>query len=216
MHIEGDVVLLGEVPEAGVGKVECHIEERDSPLVDLNGDPEAVGFEDVGDLLLDGLVLLGILGADLQAIVTVEAEGDRRAQDGFTFVSLMVERFLVVSFPGLPVSGAAANIGLHLLNPVRPGLHHRGLVNQVLVKAVALERAGAALPGGPGAGAVLHLLLGHAVGQHILVVSVDHLFHVGAGGVGIPIVQNFKSIYAEPVPVSSQFAENISLRIRTF
>ena len=36
VHIEGDVVLLGEVPEAGVGKVECHIEERDSPLVDLN------------------------------------------------------------------------------------------------------------------------------------------------------------------------------------
>ena len=102
---------------------------------------------------------------------------------------------------------SAANIGLHLLNPVRPGLHHRGLVNQVLVKAVALERAGAALPGGTGAGAVLHLLLGHAVGQHLLVVSVDHLFHVGAGGVGIPIVQNFKSIYAEPVPVSSQFAE---------
>ena len=78
VHIEGDVVLLGEVPEAGFGKVECHIEERDDPLVDLDGDPEAVGFEDIGDLLLDGLVLLGILGADLQAIVTVEAEGDRR------------------------------------------------------------------------------------------------------------------------------------------
>ena len=117
MYIEGDVVLLGEVSEAGVGEVECHVEERDDPLVDLNGDPEAVGFEYGGDLLLDGLVLLGILGADLQAIVTVEAEGDRRAQDGFTFVSLMVERFLVVSFPGLPVSGTAANIGLHLLHP---------------------------------------------------------------------------------------------------
>ena len=105
VHIEGDVVLLGEVPEAGVGEVECHVEEQDSPLVDL------------GDLLLDCLVLLGIQGADLQAIVTEEADGDRRAQDGFTFVSLMVERFLVVSFPGLPVSGTAANIGLHLLHP---------------------------------------------------------------------------------------------------
>ena len=47
-----------------------------------------------------------------------------------------------------------------------------------------MERAGTGLPGGPGAGAVLHLLLGHAVGQHLLVVSVDHLSHIGAGGVG--------------------------------
>ena len=51
--------------------------------------------------------------------------------------------------------------------------------------------------------------------QHACLGHVDHLFHVGAGGVGIPIVQHFKSIYAEPVPVSSQFAESISLRIRT-
>ena len=84
---------------------------------------------------------------------------DVRAQNGFTLVSFMVERFLVVSFPGLPVSGAAANIGLHLLHPVRPGLHHRGLVNQVLVKAVALERAGAGLPGGPGAGAYIYIYI---------------------------------------------------------
>ena len=35
---------------------------------------------------------------------------DVRAQNGFTLVSFMVERFLVVSFPGLPVSGTAANM----------------------------------------------------------------------------------------------------------
>ena len=74
VHIEGHMVGLGEVPIGGVDQVEGDVEERDDLLVHNDGDAEAVGLEDVRDLLLESLVLLGLQGAHPEAIVAVQAD----------------------------------------------------------------------------------------------------------------------------------------------
>ena len=45
VHVERDVILLGEVPEAGIREVDRQVEKGDGLLVDGDGDPEAVGLE---------------------------------------------------------------------------------------------------------------------------------------------------------------------------
>ena len=72
-------------------------------------------------------------------------------------VSLMVERFVMVSEPWLEVV-SGANIELHLLLAVHLLLHHLGLVDHVGLKALALQGALSGLPLGPWA--VASLLLG--------------------------------------------------------
>ena len=143
VHIEGDVVLLGEVPEAGVGEVECHVEERDNPLVDLDGDPEAVGFEYVGDLLLDGLVLLGILGADLQAIVTVEAEGDRQVLQ----LGEQEQSHQIAGLGTVPASHADVKAVVPLLHPDCAPVEQEGVLG--LMEELPVRLADGDQVGGP-------------------------------------------------------------------
>ena len=64
-----------------------------------------------------------------------------------------------------------AHVGLNLLLPVGFGLHHSGLVNVVLVQAVALERALSGIPLGSRAVTGLLVHLGHGGGQQLLVVG---------------------------------------------
>ena len=131
---------------------------------------------------------------------------DVRAQDSFTFIPLMFEQFLMVSQSGLPVSCTAAHIGLHLLHALHPGLHHLGLVHHIAIKAEALQGAGASFPCGSWARAVLHLLLGDAVSQQLVVVVVDHLPHVGACEVG-----DF-----EVAPMGTFLGKHLSINARNF
>ena len=63
---------------------------------------------------------------------------DVRAQDGFVLVSLVFERFFVVSLSAFPVSGSTPHIALLRLHSVRPGLDHLCMVHGVAVQAVAL------------------------------------------------------------------------------
>ena len=76
VHVERHMVDLGEVSVGGVGQVQGDVEKRDDLLVDNDGDAEAVGLEDVRDLLLQSLVLLWFQTAHPQAIVTIEADLD--------------------------------------------------------------------------------------------------------------------------------------------
>ena len=118
----------------------------------------------------------------------------------------MFEQFLMVSQSGLPVSCTAAHIGLHLLHALHPGLHHLGLVHHIAIKAEALQGAGASFPCGSWARAVLHLLLGDAVSQQLVVVVVDHLPHVGACEVG-----DF-----EVAPMGTFLGKHLSINARNF
>ena len=57
-----------------VEEIEGHIEEGDDLLVHLDGDAEAICLEDVRDLFPQGLILLGLQGADPQVPAQVELD----------------------------------------------------------------------------------------------------------------------------------------------
>ena len=63
-QVERHMVDLGKVPEGGVGEVEGELERGFHFLVDWDCDTEAIGFEDIGDLLFQVFAHVWFQGTD--------------------------------------------------------------------------------------------------------------------------------------------------------